>query len=295
MKAEERKEIETNSLVLLAQKIRQRTTGRTLYYLIGTVAIVIGAILLYRYLTGEKTKARDAGVLQLYGADTTEKLKQGMEDHRGTTLGAMFKMQLARRRLLEDGLPKLGTESADERKSAANYIEEARTYFLELTGELKQKEEADLVQEAWLGAAQAEEALVGLPTAAGGTDSRGNADKAIEYYDKAAAIFPDTEFSKRHKAWADKLRANKEQWVAAQKAMYKPRELPPLPPAPTGKDPLGRDVIPPPPKGSLTDPKIEVPPLPPTPKVEPLTPPKTDTPSKGPDAKEPPKTEPKAK
>jgi len=100
MKAEDRKVIETNSLVHLGQKLRERLTGRNLYYLVGTLAIVVGAILLYRYLTGEKSKARDAGLLQLYSADTAEKLKQGMEDHRGTVLGSMFKMQLARRMLL---------------------------------------------------------------------------------------------------------------------------------------------------------------------------------------------------
>jgi hypothetical protein len=297
MKAEERKEIETNSLVLAAQKLRQRLNGRNLYYLIGTAAIIVGAILLYRYLTGEKSKARDAGLIQLKNADTPEKLKQGMEDHRGTILGSMFKMQLARYRLRAEGLPKLGTDSADTRKQAAASVEEARTYFLELTGELKDKETADLQQEAWLSAAQAEEALVGLPTAEGGTDSRGNADKAIEYYDKAAAIFPDSEPSKRYKARADKLRATKDQFVADQKAIYKPREVISLPP--TGKDPFGRDILPPLPKSGTTGPVIDVPP-PPAPKPEtPPTAPKADTTTpKAPEPKktpEPPKADPKAK
>src|SRR2546423_1276997 len=118
MKAEERKEIETNSLIHAVQKARERVTGRTLYYLIGTAA---------------------------------------------------------------------------------------------------------LVQEAWHSAAQAEEALVGLPTAAGGTDSRGNVDKVIEYYEKAASIFPDSEPSKRDKARADKIKANKDQFVADQKKIYAER------------------------------------------------------------------------
>jgi cell division septation protein DedD len=284
MKADERKEIETNSLVHLGQRLRQKLTGRTLYYLIGTVALIVGAILLYRYLTGQKSQARDAALMQVMAADTPDKLKKGMEEHRGTVLGSMFKMQLARKLLLDDGLPKLGTDRAEDRKAAAASTEQARGYFLELTGEWKEKEDADLLQESWLGAAKAEEALVGMPTAEGGTDSRGNVDKAIEYYDKAGSIFPDTEFSKGYKAWADKLRARKDQFVADQKAIYKPREA--LPPLPTGKDPFGLPPIFP--KGNTPGPTIDVPGLPPMPKAEtpapktetPVTPaPKTETPA----------------
>ena len=139
MKAEERKEIETNSLVHAVQKARERVTGRTLYYLIGTLAMVIGGVLLYRYLTNEKSKNRDAGLMQLITADTPEKLKQGMEDHRGTTLGSMFKLQLARHLLLNEGLPKLGTDRTEDRKAAAASVEQARAYYLDLTGELEAK------------------------------------------------------------------------------------------------------------------------------------------------------------
>jgi hypothetical protein len=240
MKADQRKEIETNSLVLAVQRMRERMTGRTIYYVIGTVAVVVGAVLLYRYLTGERSKTRDAGLLQLVAANTPEKLKQGIEDHRGTLLGSLFKLQLARHYLLDEGLPKLGTDSGEQRKAAANAVAEARTYYLDLTGEFKDKEERALLQEAWLGAAQAEEALVGLPTAEGGTDSRGSADKVIEYYEKAASFFPDTEFSKRYKEHADKIKANKDQFVSTQKQIYAPRPaVPGFEPPPAKGGPLG--------------------------------------------------------
>ena len=305
MKAEERKEIETNSLVHAVQKLRERMTGRTLYYVAGVAALVIGGILLYRYLTGERSKTRDAALLQLISADTPEKLKQGMEDYRGTVPGSLFKLHLARHYLLNEGLPKLGTDNSDDRKKAANAVAEARTYYLDLTGELKEKDDRALVQEAWLGAAQAEEALVGLPTAEGGTDSRGSADKVIEYFEKAAAVFPDTEFGKRYKAHADKIKANKDQFVATQKAIYKPREVISLPPA--GKNPFGPGPGPGPgpalPNADATTPKVEVPPPPAakaggasatTTTVPP--PPAVDT-KKTPEPKPtvPPKSDPKAK
>ena len=310
MKAEQRKEIETNSLVLAVQKMRQRASGRGLYYVIGTIALVIAAILLYRYFAGERTKARDAKLLQLASADTPEKLKQGMEEYRGELLGSLFKMHLARHHLRNEGIPRLATDRIEPRKQAAASIEQARTYFLELTGEFKDKEEPGLEQEAWIGAAEAEEALVGLPKAENESEFRGNVDKAIQYNENAAAIFPDTDFSKRYKTWAEKIKANKDQFVADQKATYKPTPslfTPPdakagplgpiVPPIPKGDGPtlpLGPPIpsLPeaPDPKGG-TDPKPPEPPKAsntakePEPKAKPADPKNIPEPSKGNDPK----------
>jgi hypothetical protein len=315
MKADQRKELETNSLVLAVQRARQRLTGRNLYYVVGVVALIIGAVLLYRYLTRTSTKARDAVLLQLAAADTPEKLQAGMEEHRGTVYGSIFKMRLADHYLLNEGLPKLGTDSDEQRKSAVAAVEKARTYYLELTGELNEKDEPGLLQQAWHGAAEAEAALVGMPTAAGGSDSRGSADKAIEYHRKAAAILPDAEPSKRYKAWADKLEANKDQFVAAQRKLYAERPArPSFGPAPGKDDPHGSGFpfpkIEPPPEPKADTPKLDLPavpkgdapkldlPAPPkgdAPKIEvpPIPEPKKTTPE--PKPADPPKTDPKAK
>ena len=303
MKAEERKEIETNSLVLTVQKMRERFTGRTLYYLIGTVAIVIAGILLYRYLTSSNQKARDAVQLQLTYADTPEKLKKGMEEHRGTVFGSQFKLNLARHELQNEGLPLLGTDNSEKRKLAAASVKAARAHFLELTGEFKPKDEPAFSQEAWLGAAKAEEALVGFPTAEGGTDSEGNVDKAIEYYEKAAALLPESEPSKRYKEWVEKIKANKTQFVATQKEIYKPVERPALPPLPPpGKgDPLGGFPLGgfpfAPPKGETPTTPIVPPPIPTGPKIEVPSVPTPPDPKKTPEPKpvDPPKGDPKAK
>ena len=260
MKAEERKEIETNSLVLLVQRIRRNANWRAVYYIVGALALLITGIILYRYFTSESLRARDAIMEQLAAADTVDKLKEGMEQHRGTFYGSLFKLHLARYLLKTDGLPKLGTDRWDPRNRAAENIENARAYYIELTGELKEKEHPALVQESWIGAAQAEEALVGLPKTEGGSDSRGDVNKAIEYYENAAKIFADTEFSKRYKERADKLKNTKDEFVAAQRAFYKPVERSAFPP-PGKNDPFGPPipggpkldipggpVIPPPPK-----------------------------------------------
>jgi hypothetical protein len=276
MKAEQRKEIETNSLVLLVQRCRQNVTWRTAYYVLGALVLIATGIILYRYFAGESAKTRDAVLEQLASANKPEKLKEGMEAHRGTVYGSLFKIQLARYLLKNDGLPKLGTDNEKAQQEAANAISEARDYFLQLTSELKEKEHAALVQESWHGAAEAEEALVGLPTVAGGSEYRGNADKAIEYYEKAGAIFPDTEFSKRYKARAETLKANKEKFIADQKAIYKRFERPsfssgkfdpfppPIPGGPKADVPGGANFPSTPPADVKAPdlPKVEVPPLP---------------------------------
>jgi hypothetical protein len=287
MKAEERKEIETNSLVLAVQRFRKHASGRTLYYVIGTVALLLGGILLYRYFVGESRKTRDETLRQLAAADTAEKLKEGMETHRGSITGNLFKLHFARHQLKNEGLPRLGTDQTKERTQAAASVELARTHFLELTGELKEKEEPALVQEAWLGAAQAEEALIGLPTADDKNDSRGDVDKAIEYYDKAASIFPDKDFSKRYKERADFLRANRERFVSDQREIYKGRDLgsfakPPAgPPVPTGPSLPATDVVPP--KSNLPIPSL--PPVPSGPEPAKTPDPKAADPPKGADPK----------
>ena len=298
MKAEERKQIETNSLILAVQKAKQYCSGRPLYYLVGTILLITVGVILYRYYSSERKKARDAIQFQLMSADTPEKLKMGMEEYRGTIEGSLYKSQLARRLLNQDGLPKLGTDRAEARRLAANSVSDARGYFLELTTELKEKEQAALLQEAWLSAAKAEESLVGLPITEDGNDSRGDIDKAIGYYEKAAAIFADKDFSKSYKERAEKLKANKDQFVKDQKELYKFRESPFLfpghPPIPGGpKLDLNPPVIPPSPMPPKTEslnpdpkpclpPKVDLPAVPKAPKADPK---KTD----------PPKVDPKAK
>jgi len=286
MKAEKRKEIETNSLVLAVQRLRKHTSGRTLYYLIGTAALIVAVVLVWNYFSAESKRSRDAILLQLASADTPEKLKEGMEAHRGTVYGSLFKLQLARYLLLNEGLPRLGTDNSVTRNQAAQAVDDARKYFLELTAELKEKDEPALVQEAWLGAAQAEEALVGLPSADGKSDSRGNVDKVIEYYEKAGALFPDTEFSKRYKERAEKLKATKDQFVADQKAFYKEREFTPFSPPPTGPgktDPLAPG-LPPIPGLPRSDTPI-TPPAGPAPDAAKTPEPKPAETPKGPDPK----------
>lgn len=259
MQAEERKDLETNSLAQSLSSMKGKFDSRTLYFVIGTIVLIIAGVLLYRHFAKTRTIARDAKILQLETADTPEKLKTLMEEQRGNIFGSIAKLHIARRALTTDGLERLGTDNSEDRRKAAASLDQARIYFADLTKEFKQSDEPALLQESWLGLAQAEEALVGLPTTEGGSDSRGDADKAIEAYTKAAAIFPDLELSKKYAAHAKDLKDNKATFVDAQTAFYA------IPPAPKVEGPkvevpsVTPKVEPPKPDGKFETPKIEFP------------------------------------
>ena len=259
MKAEERKEIEQNSLIHLMEKVKASLAGRGLYYLVGTVALVIAGVLLWTYFSRESRNARDANFLQLERADTPQKLKQGTEDYRGTVVGSLFKLHLARHLLYNEGLPKLGTDRDEGRRQAASAVAEARDYFRELAGEFAGYKEESLTQQSWVGAAEAEEALVGLPKTPGGSDYLGDADKAIEYYANAGKMFADTEFSKKYATRAETLRDTKTRFIADQREIYKPVERPSLDLTPKG--PKASGPTPPAPEpAKVTEPDPKAPP-----------------------------------
>lgn len=230
MQADEQKDLETNSLVESFSSLKSKIDGRTLYYFFGTLFLIVAAVLLFRYFAKQKTLARDAMMLKLESADTPEKLKELMEEGRGTIFGSIAKLHIARRALSVDGLEKIGTDKTEDRSKAAASLEDARSKFAELTKEFKENDEPALLQESWLGLARAEEALVGLPTKEGANDSRGDADKVIEAYAKAGAILSETELSKGYAARSKELKDNKAKFVEVQKAYYT-LVAPPAPPA----------------------------------------------------------------
>ncbi|WP_020469210.1 YfgM family protein [Zavarzinella formosa] len=268
MQADEQKDLETNSLVQSLSSVKNKIDGRTLYYILGTALLIVAGVLLFRYFSKQKTQARDAKVLQLETADTADKLKALMEEQRGTIFGSIAKLHMARRALTVDGLEKIGTDKPDDRKKAANSLDDAKKYFTDLTKEFKSYDEPAMLQEAWVGLAQAEEALVGLPTTEGGSDSRGDADKAIEAYTQAGSIFPDLELSKKYAARAKELKDDKAKFIEAQKAFY---AAPPAPVIPIVKE--SNPVIPP----VTKQPEPVVPP-PVVKQPEPVVPPTTKLP-----------------
>lgn len=274
MKAEEQK-LETNSLAVFLAKAKVFLAGRGGYYAIGTVALIVAVVLLWNYMAKSRKVVSDERILRLEAAGDAKKLKEYMEENAGNIFGSIAKMHLARRHLRGEGLELLGTNKPENRRKAAADISTARAYFLELTKELKEKEEPALLQEAWIGAAQAEEALVGLLKPDSTSEYQGDADKAIEYYGHAVKFFPDTDGTKRLQKHLDNLTKNKTAFVDFQKELYTKREQPPLPPQPKAEEKQPVPMVPvPKPEEKKTEPMVPTPPtlpmvpLPPDPKKE---------------------------
>lgn len=270
MQADEQKDLETNSLVESFSSLKSKIDGRSLYYFFGTICLIVAAVLFFRYLARQKTLARDEMLLRLESADTPEKLKEIMEQYRGSYVASNAKLHLARRELTSLGLEKIGTDNSKDFEDAVENLESARTKFSELVKEFKANDDAALLQECWLGIARAEETLVGVAGKSSGAD-RGDLDKSIEAYTKAAAIFPTSELSKAYAARAKELKENKAKFIEAQKAYYS-KPTPPTPP------------ITPDPKTSKTpvtpDPKVTPPAIPELKLPDPATPKKDSEPKK---------------
>ncbi len=78
--------------------------------------------------------------------------------------------------------------SADQRPKAIEDVEQARQGFVELAAECK--DSPLLQQEALLGAAQAEESLIGVPTKDDPAKSRGSLERAVDLYRQIVKAYP---------------------------------------------------------------------------------------------------------
>lgn len=210
MKAEERKENETNSLRLWVNRHIERLQGKGLYILIGSVVLAVVGILVVRFYFSSRAAAASARLMEYNSADTDQKLEKiitepNQQGHKEVTWA---KMQKARLALYRDGIDKLGAFDPKDREKAIAKVEDGRKIYLEIINDLK--DSPALQQEAYASCAKAEECLMATPKADNATEYRGDIGRAIDYLRKAAAINPDSEAGKRYTAAADKMNENRE-------------------------------------------------------------------------------------
>lgn len=263
MKAEERKEIETNSLAKWLNKVwTGGGTRRSLYFYGAIILVVVLVIVGWNVWSKARAKdraerwIRDENALKLTLPESTlkalaERRDQAMregrrfneeeeqanalrrqfeelaEDFRGTVPGFVAKIGLARFDLGPQGLDKLGTNDSEMRKRAAENIKRARDRYLETTAELK--DEMVLRIEAWTGAAQAEEALMGVPQSEGSSEMVGNIDKVIEYYEKARQIVGDREYGKELAKLIEEKKAKRDEMASFYSKLEPQLRTPKLP------------------------------------------------------------------
>lgn len=202
MKADERKENETNSLLAWFEHSKERLKGRTFYSVIAVTVIVIAGFSIYRFWVVSRANAASALVLEFNFADTDKQLDSviaaSKNKDKNTALWA--KLQKARLATYADGIARLGAMEPPKRDEAVTKVEDGRKRYEEIVNDLK---DSSLQQEAYFSIAKSEECLL--------AKSKGSFDKVIENYRKAAAINPDSEASKSYAKEADKLRAKRDE------------------------------------------------------------------------------------
>jgi tetratricopeptide (TPR) repeat protein len=198
MKAEHRKELQTNALAdRLGKWLQELRAGPTTNALIfwGFLILAVGIVVGLVWYANSANSARSALWVSLDSANSITDLDKLIKDHPGTTPARIAEFEKARA-LMREGLEYLLAISDKQREEAVDKIKEAGELYEKLANEMT--DNPPLTQEALFGAGKAQESL-------------GEIDKAIEFYkDKLAAKYPDSPLGKEAAKQAESLEKNRE-------------------------------------------------------------------------------------
>lgn len=296
MKAEERKELETNSLAAGMQRLVDRTkTGRLVnpYVVAVVLAIALGAGLWW-YLSseGKKLSSRQwADLEQVVKTNSQVNLEDFAKSNKDSAAARAARLNAARMQLGQEGIGKLNLRDRELRAKAVENVEKARDELVKLADEYK----GDTTMQATclLSAAEGELALVGIPKGTDGRDYRGSVDRAAELYRKVAeAVGDKSPPAEQYKKRADELVAKKDEIERLGESLNRlvsPPAVFPFPTTPGGQTPGGPKLpdgpipTPKPPEGTgPTAPNTVTPPTGKAPAPAPATPPTNKAPEKTP-------------
>jgi hypothetical protein len=154
MKAEHRKELQTNALADHLGRFLQSLTanpGPLFWYLLGGVILVVALFYGWRYFSASSAKGRSLQWIQLDEATSLDDLNHIIQDHSGTTAARTARF-LKARKLMQDGQSQLYYPSG--RTQALTNIDEAGQLYDKLAGECKDM--PVLAQESLMGKATAQ-------------------------------------------------------------------------------------------------------------------------------------------
>jgi hypothetical protein len=235
MKAEHRHELQTNALAnqlgKLVDKVKTAPQSNTT---VVYVVIVLAVVLAGAWYFSSRSSGWSELWVKLDGENDVRVLDTIASGSPGTMPGRVARFQKARL-LLHTGLRSL---FGVDRSRAIQNLEDARQLFTNLAPECAK--ESLLVQEAMLGAAQAEEALIGIPKEDKSGD-RGTLERATELYVNLAEKYPDSMYgasAAKHVAELKTSGPNIEKFYKDLNAMVDAKkkrapdatDLPPLPP-----------------------------------------------------------------
>jgi hypothetical protein len=196
MKAEHRKELETNVLAdWIGRRLETLKKGSKNSYLVSGVVVLIAVLVFGGMYWLRSSRASTSALWYKFdSAGSIADLDKLAADNRGTMAARAARFEVARARLAQ-GVQNLS--NPEQHKDALEDLEGARTLYEELAPQAK--DSAILQQEALMGVATAEESLVGS-----GRDA--SLDKAQEYYQRLADQFPNTFEGEAAKKRADDLK-----------------------------------------------------------------------------------------
>ena len=191
MKAEHRKELETNVLAnrmgRVVEAIKAPKNPHMKWIVPAVIVLIVGGIWAYFHFTSLAQKDRSALWLQLGKAGqssdlnkATDELTELANNNRGTIVGRTAQFDVARIWMAR-GMENLG--NPEQHASALDMLENAGKMYGDLAPMVKDM--PLLQQEAMMGAARSQESLVG-------SVKGGNLDRAVELYSKLAEAYPDT-------------------------------------------------------------------------------------------------------
>src|SRR5438445_3023918 len=131
MKAEQRHKLEQNELSKRLGKVWQAVnSGSTTATVIwGVILLVLVVAIGWRYYSRTTSDTRSRLWYELDTATNVDELKKVADEAKGTAVGRVARFHQARF-LMQDGLGKLTSASADERAKAADNLEEARKLYM---------------------------------------------------------------------------------------------------------------------------------------------------------------------
>jgi hypothetical protein len=191
MKAEQRKELETNALAdrmgHLMQRMKTQPRRSTIYYVLGAVAIVVVLFVIYRTVATSRQHNSQNWFMVEQGTDRD--LAQLLKDSRDTNPGKAAQFQVAWYLYWDAGVKRLGV--GDGGMSALQRLEEAALEYEKLAKECSGDKLWE--PEAMYGLAVIEEtkAVVNLDAL----------DRAKRLYEDLKAKYPDTARGKLAEEW----------------------------------------------------------------------------------------------
>ena len=231
MKAEERKHLKENELAdKLGQFWQTIASGSTTSNIVwGAILVGLALAIAWRYYSDATFRTRSAEWTAVERAASVSDLEQIIKDHPGTRAARIAKFHLSRYQM-DEALAGVAGPTSEDRIKAADSLADARTRYAELAKE--GGDEPELVQEALMGVAKAEEVLAGIPKADNPKEPRGSLNEATSEYEALAQRFPDSYLGKQAAIRARELADHMTQVRGFYDGLMEIHGKPATPPAP---------------------------------------------------------------